>query len=112
MPDSLRQGHWTVTSYRSGDEMVVPDTRAEATLLVEGDRISGTMGVNRFMGSNTDTFGPLATTMMAGPEELMIQEQALLEHLESADVVEVVDDGMFLRRDGLLLVELERRGYE
>lgn len=93
--------------------MVVPDDRAEATLLVDGDRISGTMGVNRFMGSNDEaTFGPLATTMMAGPDDLMAQEQVLLEHLESADVVEVAGDGMFLRRDGLLLVELERRGSE
>lgn len=43
-------------------------------------------------------------TRMAGPAELMAQENILLEHLQS------VDAGMFLRRDGLLVMELERRG--
>jgi len=52
----------------------------------------------------------LAVTRMAGPAELMAQEGALLEHLQSADAIEVVEDGMFLSRDGLFAMELERRG--
>lgn len=49
-------------------------------------RVTGSGGVNRFNGSYTLdgrelTFGPIATTMMAGPLELMNQEQALLKTL-------------------------------
>lgn len=106
------QGDWVVTAYRFGDEMVAPDDRAEASLLIDGDLIAGTMGVNRFTGQIGDDLpvGPLAMTRMAGPEEIMRQEDTLLEHLQAADTVEVAEDGMILSLDGLVLVELERSG--
>lgn len=112
--DSALQGNWMVTAYRSGDMMVAPDDRAEASLMIDGTLIAGTMGINRFSGQIDDELpiGPLATTRMAGPSELMRQEDTLLEHLQSADAFEVVDDGMFVRGDGLLLVELERLGTD
>lgn len=94
--------------------MVEPDERTETLLVVDGEAVSGTMGINRFAGQlgEDPAFGALAMTRMAGPPELMLQEDILLEHLQGADVVEVNDDGMFLRRDGLILVELERSGTE
>lgn len=112
--DSSLQGSWVVTAYRSGDRIVEPDDRTEAYLTIEGDLIAGTMGVNRFHGRLGDSLplGPLATTLMAGPPELMRQEEALLEHLQSAESLEVVGEGMFVRGDGLLLVELERSGTD
>lgn len=110
--ESPLQGTWVVTAYRSGDEMVEPDRRTEAGLVVEGTRIAGSMGVNRFSGQIDDEIpiGPLATTRMAGPAELMKQEDTLLEILQSADTVEVAGEGMFLSSEGLLLMELERTG--
>lgn len=101
-----------MTAYRSGDEMVEPDRRTEAGLVVDGTRIAGSMGVNRFSGQIDDgmPLGPLATTRMAGPAELMRQEDTLLEILQSADMVEVEGEGMFISSDGLLLMELERSG--
>jgi hypothetical protein len=98
------QGTWTVTSYRSGEVMMEPDRRAETLLVVDGDRIAGTVGVNRFAGQLDDDspFGALAMTRMAGPPDLMHQEDLVLELLQGADTVEVTDDGMFLLRDGLL----------
>lgn len=104
------QGNWVVTAYRSGEEMVEPDHRVEAGFLVDGTTIAGTMGVNRFSGQIDDErrIGPLVSTRMAGPAELMVQEDTLLEHLQGADAVEVSGDGMFLTDDGLLLIELER----
>ena len=92
--------------------MIQPDRRAETLLVVDGARIAGTMGVNRFAGQLDDhsPFGALAMTRMAGPPDLMVQEDLLLDHLQGADTVEAIDDGMFLLRDGLLLVELERSG--
>lgn len=108
--ESPLQGNWVVTAYRSGDVMVEPDERAEASLLIDGTLITGTMGVNRFSGQidNGHHIGPLVSTGMAGPTDLMRQEDTLLEHLQGADAVEVAGDGMFLSADGLLLVELER----
>jgi heat shock protein HslJ len=106
------QGTWRVTSYRSGEVMIEPDEEAEAFLEIGGAGVGGTMGINRFAGQLEDetSFGAMAMTRMAGPPELMLQEDILLEHLQGADEVEVSGDGMFLRRDGLLLVELERSG--
>jgi heat shock protein HslJ len=97
-------------SYRSGDEMLIPDDRAAASLTIDGTLVSGSMGVNRFSGQMGAEFpiGPIATTRMAGPPELMLQEDTILEHLQEADTIEVIEDGMTLSRDGLLLVELER----
>lgn len=117
MSDDTRiRGTWVVTAYRSGDEMMLPDDRVEATLVIDGSLIAGSMGVNRFSGQFDRglPIGPLATTRMAGPEELMVQEDTLLELLQSADAIEVTDDGtgMFLNGDGLLLMELERAGTD
>lgn len=112
--DSELQGNWVVTAYRSGDVMVEPDQRVKASLMIDGTLVAGTMGVNRFQGRIDDQLpmGPLATTLMAGPEELMRQEDTLLEHLQSADELAVDGDGMLLSVDGLLLVELERTGTD
>lgn len=106
------QGTWAVTSYRSGEVMVEPDERFQALLMIEGSQLSGTMGINRFAGQfgGDPAFGALAVTRMAGPPDVMRQEDTLLEHLQAADAVEVSEDGMFVRRDGLLLMELERSG--
>lgn len=110
--DTPLQGDWVVTAYRSGESMVEPDGRIEAILRFDGTRVTGSMGVNRFSGEIEGELpiGPIATTRMAGPPELMRQEDALLEHLQSADSVKVVDEGMFLSADGLTLIELERPG--
>lgn len=92
--------------------MVEPDQRAEASLVVDDTLVAGTMGVNRFHGRLDDELpmGPLATTLMAGPEELMRQEETLLEHLQGADTIEVRGEGMFVSAEGLILIELERTG--
>jgi heat shock protein HslJ len=59
-------------------EPVDPDAPNE--IQFDGGRVSGRVGVNRFNGSYTvsaDTieFGPVATTRMAGPPELMDLER-------------------------------------
>lgn len=103
-----------VVRYRSGDEMVAPlaEGRETVHLRIEGDQIAGSMGVNRVIGRLGDTGlpGPLATTMMAGPSQLMEQERILLGLLADADTIEVGEGGMSWSRDGLNLVELQRSG--
>lgn len=106
------QGTWVVLSYRSGEEMVIADERTEARLTFDGSLVTGSMGVNRFSGQLDAQFPieALVTTSMAGPPELMRQEDTLLEHLQEADTIDVIGDGMTMSLDGLLLVELERTG--
>jgi len=110
--DSI-QGEWVVTRYRIDDEFVNSAVDGpEATLEVAGDRVAGTMGINRIMGSiGADGIeGPLASTLMAGPQHLMDQEHRLLQLLDSADRIVVGDSGMTWLRDGLTVVELKRAG--
>ena len=63
-------------------------TGGAALAFDEEGRVSGTGGVNRFAGTyaveaGVLTLGPLATTRMMGPPELMAEEQAVLEALSA-----------------------------
>lgn len=75
---------WILRTYRSGDTLVELEDRAgPARLRFEGGRVSGSAGCNRLMGAYTLAgsaihFEPsMAATMMACPEPLMAQEQAV-----------------------------------
>jgi hypothetical protein len=70
---------------------------------------SGHRGVLGQIGVRSP-IGPVATTRMAGPRELIRREDTILERLQGADTIEVIEIGMTLSRNGLLLVELERTG--
>ena len=82
------------------------DNSADAPTQLEGSwnegKASGNAGVNTFTGSyeapedGALTFGPLATTMMAGPDAAMQQEQAFLKAL--------ADTKKFTTEDGALVL--------
>lgn len=84
------------------------------TLEVEGDRVTGSAGINRYMGpwDEERLFGLLATTLMGGPPELMSQEQIYLGHLEAADSYETEDDEIRFVADGLVIVTMRRAGTD
>lgn len=106
-------GVWVVTRYLHGDEFVEPKTTAnEAVLTIQGESISGTMGVNRFAGRLEEGLpnGPMAVTRMAGPPEAMAQEDTLLDLLQGVDHIEVSGAGMWMSRDGLTTIEFNRSG--
>ena len=105
-------GRWEVVAFRRDGEMVNPE--GEAYLEIEGDRLSGTMGVNRVMGpiGENGLNGPLASTMMAGPQHLMDQEYQLNKLLDDSDRIVVGKDGMSWLREGLTMVEFKRSGTE
>jgi len=76
---------------------VLEGSAPDLTFLPDG-RVAGRATVNRLMGSYTLdgdvlAFGALATTMMAGPQELMDQEQRVLEALARPLRVEAGPDG-------------------
>ncbi|MEA1901910.1 MAG: META domain-containing protein [Actinomycetota bacterium] len=81
------EGTWLVEVFMVDGEMVPPLPGSTMSLeFVEG-RVGGVASINRFMGQFGDEllFGPLATTMMAGPPQLMEQEGRYLGLLSQAD---------------------------
>lgn len=92
---------WVVLAYRSGDAWIeLEDQRGPARLRFEEGRVTGTAGCNRLMGAyvlkgEAIRFEPpMATTMMACPEPLMSQEQAI--HAALASVASYRVDGVHL----------------
>lgn len=82
------QGEWRVDGVGDRDRLVVVDVPADhgVTLVVDGDRVAGHSGVNRYtagveLDGSSLTFGPIASTRMAGPPERMETEQRFLAAL-------------------------------
>jgi heat shock protein HslJ len=75
---------WTVVEL---DGATVADEGAPHLVFdLEESRVAGSGGVNRLMGSfslaeDELSFGPLATTMMAGPDDAMQRERQFLDAL-------------------------------
>lgn len=113
MSDVSLDGTWVVVKYRSGDRLVTPVSDGpDPTLTIDGNGIAGSMGINRLVGRLEDgsIAGPLATTRMAGPPEIMEQENELLSLLHRVDEVIVERPGMTMRCEGLDLVKLRLTG--
>ena len=107
------EGSWTldVVGGASADPAVA------STLTMEDGSASGNAGVNTFNGSydapddGVLTFGPLATTMMAGPDNAMQQEQAFLQALAATTTFTTKDSTLELMDEGgKTLAVLERAG--
>ncbi len=107
-------GLWVVESIAVAGELVPPLPGTDLSLEFMDDRVAGSAGINRFMGAvtNDPMFGPLATTMMAGPAEHMSQERIYLDHLGSIDSYEVDADELRLIAEGLVVVTLNRPGTD
>jgi uncharacterized lipoprotein YbaY len=93
-------GTWRIDSIDDRPSRADRDATIE---LHEDGRVAGSTGLNRFAGAWTIeggvlTVGPLATTLMAGPPELMEQERRVLEIL-GAPLTATRDAGA-LRLDG------------
>ena len=87
---------WVVTGYNNGKEAVTVPA-VDSTLTVEfgtDGKVGGDGGVNTFSGrlrvrALSVKIGPLASTKMAGPPELMTQEAAYLTALQNATTWEI-----------------------
>lgn len=95
MTEHLLEGDWLVVEI--GGETV--ELQAPRSIRFEGDRVTGRVGVNRFTGSFTiegDVLevGPVASTRMAGPPEMMAVEDRFNSRLEGQH--EIIRDGDFL----------------
>jgi len=81
---------WVVTGYNNGAaavQSVAPDSTLTIQFAEDG-AVEGNAGVNAYSGDYVVEgaaikIGPLATTKMAGPEELMVQEASFLLAMEN-----------------------------
>lgn len=100
-PSALLAGdEWTVRSL-AGEP--VPDEVSVTIHFLDDDRVAGSSGCNRFMGGYALTgeglsFGQIAGTMMACPEQQMETEQRFLALLQAVNRFAIAPDG------GLLLI--------
>lgn len=88
-PPQLNGSAWKVTSFNNNRQAVIGVMgESDITLVFGAEEVSGSSGCNRFWGSYTAdggsiTIGPVASTRMACPEDLMEQEQLFLAALAS-----------------------------
>jgi heat shock protein HslJ len=99
---SLTGTHWTLVEL-NGRPAVPSDMGRDAHLVLnkEDGKIAGSGGVNRFFGAYTLeggklTLKPGGSTMMAGPEELMQQEQAFTQMLMAVKSYHIAGDRLEL----------------
>ena len=115
-------GTWTVTAVGS-EQVSLPDSLADATPFIEFNveegRIHGNTGCNIMNGSysldgNRLTFEAVATTMMAGPQELMELESKVLNAVNDAASVKETAEGVLSISDseGNVVMELTRQAEE
>ncbi|HEY5890733.1 MAG TPA: META domain-containing protein [Acidimicrobiia bacterium] len=104
------EGNWTVVEFDCGDDLQPPIPGSVITMEFVGERVSGNAGVNRYSASLVDgNLGPIASTMMAGPPELMEQESRFLALLDRCDGLLVEDDLLRLSTGGRDIATLARR---
>jgi heat shock protein HslJ len=97
MIEHLLEGDWLLIEI-DGEPV---DPEAPRSILFEDGRVSGRVGVNRFTGTystNGDVIGigPVASTRMAGPPELMSLEHHFNTLLEGEHEIRLGGDEMVL----------------
>ena len=94
---TLEDIEWVLESYgETGNlESVIGDTEITAEFKSEDSQVGGTAGCNQYFGgyelngNDLTVPGPLGSTMMACPEEIMDQEMAYLQALQAAESYEI-----------------------
>ena len=109
----LRASTWRVSHLTRDDGSLEAVTATPApTLQFKEERAWGTTGVNRWSSPftlvGTDLcFGQVATTMMAGPEPLMEQEQIFVEILSRVDGYSIAGPMLEVREGDEVIALLE-----
>jgi len=100
---------WSLTELPGQSLAAIEPERAPSlTLDPAAGRVSGSAGCNRFSGTyelsgNSLRFGPLATTRMACPPEIMAVEDAMLKALAGELAWSLQDGTLVLTREGRLV---------
>ena len=104
------EGNWILTSFGSGSTTEHPTGIISLDIL--SGNVTGNSGVNNYMGTVTVdtaagklTLSPLATTRMAGPENMMTQEQKYLAAMANVTGYKITDGSLILTdKDGNTLL--------
>jgi heat shock protein HslJ len=113
---SLEQirGEWVAVTIQG---VAASPDRTPTLLFDDAEQVAGHSGVNRFSGnldskslaSGAVRMGPFGATRMAGPPELMRQEQQFLEALEQARTIKMTAGQLILSNGQTTLLTLRRR---
>jgi heat shock protein HslJ len=96
------EGTWTVESFGAPTALTPSDPAVTTEITFKAGTVSGNGGVNSFSGTyeaskgGKISFGPTASTKMAGPPEAMTQETALFKALSEAKSFEFKDGKLVL----------------
>ena len=110
---TLAYTQWTLVELHGEPVEVAADELAPSLVLdLEEAHVTGSGGVNRLTGQfaltgDELTFGPLATTRMAGPESAMQREGAFLAALERVTAYALDGRTLTLLADDDPVVRLE-----
>jgi len=112
----LPRTEWQLSSYSEGDTVVSGQDVNTITLkFVDAGNFSGFGGVNSYFGSytlvgNAISIGPVGSTKMAGPENLMALESEYFSLLGSVTGVSLTGDSLSLTdKDGNVLLTFESK---
>jgi len=117
-PASLEQTEWQALSYNNGKGGLQSLVAGSAITAVFGQdgRLAGNASVNRYSAGYTTTGDRLTIddaivrTEMAGPEELMRQEEAYLAALPTTATYAIDGDDLWLRdKDGAAIAHFRAR---
>jgi heat shock protein HslJ len=106
---SLGDTTWTAVEI---DGAPVEDDGAPTLVFdLEESRVAGSGGLNRLMGTFSLSegelrFGPLATTLMAGPEDAMQREREFLDALARVTAYDLEGRSLTLYADGDIVARL------
>jgi heat shock protein HslJ len=110
---------WVVVGLNNGKEAVTGTIAGSelTAVFAEDGTLSGNAGVNTYRATYTTSdgtieIGPVATTKMAGPQDLMDQEQQYPAALDRATTYTVRGDSLELRDDAGALQVGYTRGTE
>jgi heat shock protein HslJ len=92
VPAAMADVEWTLVKLERNGETLEPRAGSKATLRLRTDgAVGGLATINRYFGSASfredgvvTWTGPMGSTQMAGPPELMEQEAAILRALQGA----------------------------
>ena len=111
MDETVSLGDTTWTAVELNDAPLADDNAPTLVFDLEESRVAGSGGLNRRKGRRSLTedalrFGPLATTLMAGPEDAMERERVFLDALARVTAYELDGRSLILYADGDVVVRL------
>jgi heat shock protein HslJ len=99
-------GAWVAQSFSGAGDIIPADPLVTTEMTLHDGRAAGTGGVNRVVTTyaatddGTISFGVVASTRMAGPDNAMAQETMFLAAIEQAVRFEIAGDRLVLKDGG------------